>query len=148
MIPINIRQLIETVAIHLSRQQAVSRDDEGCWYRNWNGQACAIGCLIRDDNYTQEIEGSTVHSLSLNYQGKGDLAKVAEDVYRFKGDVDQVRYERFLRHMQIYHDDAIWALPGQPGYSSRLSATNLMRSATLGNIRADLEQIWNHTGRH
>jgi len=51
------QEIFDTVAAHLFTQgrQAVSRDGT-CQYRTEDGLKCAVGCLIRDEDYNPEIE--------------------------------------------------------------------------------------------
>jgi hypothetical protein len=52
------REVFDRVREHLLSQMKQSIDEEGdCKYRGPDGLKCAIGCLIPDDVYTQELEG-------------------------------------------------------------------------------------------
>jgi len=51
----------EKVANHLLTQNSRSVDAlDTCLYRDVKGKRCAIGCLIEDIQYTEELEGKTV----------------------------------------------------------------------------------------
>ncbi|WP_321794177.1 hypothetical protein [Caballeronia sp. J97] len=52
------KEIYERVSEHLLRQRAVSEDDNGsCRLRSPEGRKCAIGSLVRDDQYEPELEG-------------------------------------------------------------------------------------------
>ena len=53
----NKKQLFKTVAEHLLNQQAKSAIGGLCMYRVTNGNKCAVGCLISDKVYTEDLEG-------------------------------------------------------------------------------------------
>lgn len=40
-----------------------------CQYRTTEGLMCAAGCLIPDDKYDEEMEGSTANSIYFDYPG-------------------------------------------------------------------------------
>lgn len=56
------QELFDRVATHLLTQGEQSFDEGiGCAYRGENGKKCAIGCLIPDEWYSEDLEGNTVH---------------------------------------------------------------------------------------
>ena len=58
----NKKQLFKTVAEHLLNQQAKSAIGDLCMYRVPNGNKCAVGCLISDKVYTEDLEGLAADS--------------------------------------------------------------------------------------
>lgn len=50
------QEVFDQVAEHLLKQMAQSRQSTGCAYRGNNGLKCAAGCLIADDEYSEEFE--------------------------------------------------------------------------------------------
>lgn len=58
----NKHEVFAKVKAHLLAQGKRSMGDNGCAYRGANGRMCALGCLIPDDKYVPEIEGSTICS--------------------------------------------------------------------------------------
>ena len=54
------QQMFTKVARHLIKQGKKSIKDGQCLYRGPEGTSCAIGCLIPDEMYTEEIEGKAV----------------------------------------------------------------------------------------
>ena len=56
----NKKKVFKIIATHMLTQNEVSADTQNCLYRNGAGLCCAIGVLINDDNYSEELEGHTV----------------------------------------------------------------------------------------
>lgn len=50
------QEVFDQVAEHLLKQNAQSKHDLGCAYRGNNGLKCAAGCLIADNEYSEEFE--------------------------------------------------------------------------------------------
>ena len=58
------QETIDRSAAHLLKQGGRSIDRNGnCRYRGDNGEMCAIGCLIPDEDYSLGMEGRSVLSL-------------------------------------------------------------------------------------
>lgn len=59
------QELFNTVYAHLLKQniQAKMHDNVGCYYRAPNGNMCAVGCLITDEEYDPDMEGMDVVGL-------------------------------------------------------------------------------------
>ena len=56
----NQQEIFDKVATHLiaqGKQSLMISNDEACAYRGTNGNMCAAGCLIPDDEYSPEFEG-------------------------------------------------------------------------------------------
>lgn len=51
------QEVFDQVANHLLTQNAKSITDGNCHYRSLDGLMCAAGCLIDDDEYTENMEG-------------------------------------------------------------------------------------------
>jgi len=49
--------IFDQVKHHLLAQNALALDDDDCVYRAPDGRRCAIGALIPDDLYHEEMEG-------------------------------------------------------------------------------------------
>jgi len=72
------KEIYNYVVTHLKNQgsQSLSVDDfhrgapfrEICAYRGADNKMCAVGCLIADDEYYPEMEGSNVNALLSNYR--------------------------------------------------------------------------------
>lgn len=54
----SVAKIFETVSAHLLSQNAVSEDGTGtCRLRGDNGRRCAIGVLVMDEFYNEQLEG-------------------------------------------------------------------------------------------
>ncbi len=94
-------EIIDKVTEHLLNQNKKSistysmvQDENGqpvpgCLYRGEDGLKCAIGCLIKDDEYSFDIEGYTVLEL---YESKRLFKRLAP-------------YVELLLDLQSIHDD-------------------------------------------
>ena len=61
-----LQEIFDRVGNHLLTQNAKSwdrTDISSCRYRGDFGRTCAVGCLITDDNYSEDLEGFAVNSL-------------------------------------------------------------------------------------
>lgn len=55
-----LQEAFNKMYVHLMTQKVRSEGiDGGCAYRGADGRQCAIGCLIEDEYYLPEIEGTT-----------------------------------------------------------------------------------------
>lgn len=70
----NKQEIFDTVARHLATQghRAAVRTELGdrCRYRLHNGDRCAIGCLIPDEEYITDLEGGGVAAIFNYLTGK------------------------------------------------------------------------------
>lgn len=83
--------VFDQVAKHLLTQKAKSHSEGCCAYRGDYDRKCAVGCLIPDNVYRKDLEGSTV---------KSD---------RFKSTLRQLGLEscvQLLKDLQVVHDQA------------------------------------------
>lgn len=57
----SLQETFDTVVKHLLTQNKRSEDrySTGCKYKTSTGLKCAVGCLIPDDKYSPEMEGSS-----------------------------------------------------------------------------------------
>jgi hypothetical protein len=54
----SLSEIFATVRSHLLTQEAISEDDAGtCRLRGQDGRRCAIGVLIHDQHYCEQLEG-------------------------------------------------------------------------------------------
>lgn len=62
------QDVFDFVAAHLYKQGRPAKDDKGsCVYRNpLDKTECAIGCLIPEHMYNQELEGNTIYGIVAN----------------------------------------------------------------------------------
>lgn len=57
------QEIFDTVASHLLTQKAKAVDGDSCMYRAPDGKKCAVGCLITDEEYSPDMEGSAISDL-------------------------------------------------------------------------------------
>lgn len=87
------REIFDHVKQHLLTQNVRSTLGNGlCAYRGENGCKCAIGCLIPDEVYKPEIEGSSIRVLL-------DYKLLPEELHR-----ELVPHESLLDRLQTVHD--------------------------------------------
>lgn len=67
--PTTAQEIFNTVAMHLLVQgrKAVGKNGK-CAYRSPNGDRCAVGVLISDEEYLKKMEGKTVVKLLIDGQ--------------------------------------------------------------------------------
>lgn len=88
--------LFTKVAMHLLRQgQRSVMQEDGCAYRGPKGLKCAIGCLIPDEVYSPDIEGTGINSAS------SALMRVLEAAGLIISDPEE---RNFLAALQSVHD--------------------------------------------
>lgn len=80
------QEIFDVVVRHLRKQNAKSRNDVMCLYRGLCGMKCAVGCLIPDELYEKDLEGSSV-----------------QDILDFLPGIEEAQIE-FLERLQVIHD--------------------------------------------
>jgi hypothetical protein len=60
--------IFDTVAIHLFTQGCQATENESCLYRAPNGTKCAVGILIPDSAYTEDMEFQSAESIINDYE--------------------------------------------------------------------------------
>lgn len=60
------QQIFDKVVNHLRKQRTQAMEGDGCVYRARNGNMCAVGCLIADEDYNPNFERNDVLSLNLD----------------------------------------------------------------------------------
>lgn len=97
-----LQEIFNRVKAHLLTQNAKARIPDGGWgygacrYRGTNGLKCAIGCLIPDEAYTADLEGSVLFRVLSTIPGIPTSAGRNDPTY--------VRYEILLAELQSIHD--------------------------------------------
>lgn len=87
------QEIFTKVKIHLLTQNEKSTDGKKCFYRGPNGLKCALGCLINDEFYSQEMEC---------YE---PIAQEKVNVALEKsGILEKLEFNSFLCELQIIHD--------------------------------------------
>jgi len=86
-------ELIEFVEAHLIKQGAKSLmpgSTTECAYRGENGNMCAAGCLIKDEFYSEELEGDNANNRTVKF------ALIASGVMHNQIDL--------VQQLQVIHD--------------------------------------------
>jgi hypothetical protein len=52
-----LQQMFDRIVGHLRTQNRQCKDQDACLYRGPEGNKCAVGCLITDEHYTEQLEG-------------------------------------------------------------------------------------------
>lgn len=94
------RQVFEYVKNHLLKQNQQSSHGSGCAYRGPYGMSCAVGCLIDDDHYDEELEDNDVFDGSV-------IDALLESVGNWLVEVDDCLSDKrilMLRLLQQIHD--------------------------------------------
>lgn len=95
------QELFDKVATHLLKQRRVSRltNSGSCAYRGVEGTSCAIGCLIPDELYEKNMEGSSIRILMMH---RPDIQELIG-----KGNVELAsRLQRIHDSVSIYRTDS------------------------------------------
>jgi len=91
------QQIFDKVVSHLLHQgERATSEDGRCSYRGQNGTQCAAGCLIDDEYYSADLEGSVVYSVSVRRALQ--LSGVCDDYNNNEAPLD------VLRSLQSIHD--------------------------------------------
>lgn len=91
----NTQQAFDIMVQHLRQQGRPSRDDvAGCMYRGPDGTKCAVGALIPDELYRDNMEGRTIRPLLIQ-----DCNAYSE-LCRLLDSIDL----QLLEEMQTIHD--------------------------------------------
>ena len=109
------QEIFTKVVTHLRKQgdKAMGRDPldpempAGCMYRGENGTMCAVGCLIRDEVYTSDIEGYGVCNIGGGYLGEDHEAGRAYQTLAnalYESGVDVYEDRSLLEALQKLHD--------------------------------------------
>lgn len=83
------QEIFDTVAKHLLTQMERSESRKGCLYRGPNGLKCAVGVLIKDEFYSEELEYATA-----------DVSEVMAALEK-----SGVFYDEIMIDLQILHDE-------------------------------------------
>lgn len=89
-----IQELFDISAVGMLKQnkRSVNEHDE-CQYHHTNGNRCAIGFIIPDNRYTEDIEDNNV-----------DSAQVWFVLHQSQVDVQDENTMEFLKELQRVHD--------------------------------------------
>lgn len=95
------QKLVNIIVPHLLKQNARSvmkSNSKVCLYRGLNGRMCAVGAVIKDEHYNEDLEGI---SISIIFDRSGE--KLCLALKRSGIDVDSDYY--LLSQLQWIHDN-------------------------------------------
>lgn len=122
------QEIFDTVARHLLKQGKRSMKGEHCAYRGDGDTACAVGCLMTDDESAPELEGSSVEGLV----SRGALPNRLRPHARLLGRLQRV-------HDEVeYNDDGDVVAPNAKHFKKRLAA---LAATTIGLSAAVLDEV-------
>lgn len=103
-----LREIFDKVKAHLVQQNKKSMDSNSpgnavCAYRGINGASCAVGCLIPDSLYTEQIEGITIRSILNTTCLIEDQKKLKEVLIESVGELTHAKMD-LLKDLQDLHD--------------------------------------------
>lgn len=99
----NEQEIFDTVANHLLTQNAKAQDGFHCRYRTKDGLKCAIGCLIKEEDYKPEMEyhladGPRISELSYLKSVKGSFLRKLQFIHDIWNVADwKIQLERFAK---------------------------------------------------
>lgn len=99
------QEIFDKVALHLLTQGKRSENEYGCMYRGDEGRMCAAGCLIKEEDYDNDLENKIVSADDV-YEALTCSGVFERDIY------DQEKVELLLK-LQDMHDTRnpdIWAI--------------------------------------
>ena len=98
------QEIFDTVLTHLREQgKAAATDDGGCRYRDADGTACAVGCLIPDELYDPVIEGLSVSQIIRAAVYLHDQAQARAPFTRITNHIG-AEHLQLLQELQDAHD--------------------------------------------
>lgn len=97
---LSLQEIFDKVISHLRKQGVQSGSSGDCLYRGPNGTMCAVGCLIKDEFYSNELEDMPADcSIVLkSLVSSGILAPAENGAY---GEVTKIH---LLSDLQELHD--------------------------------------------
>lgn len=128
----NEQEIFDTVVNHLANQKRRSmaifvhgeEEINTCAYRGKNGDMCAVGCLIKDEDYDPEMEAKSVDNLISNgllpaylmqYTGLLEALRLAHDT---AFNVDQLT--QMFRNAGVIYDLDVSAVDHITEWDSRV----------------------------
>ncbi len=88
------KDVFDYVSLFLINQNKKSELKEiGCAYRGLDGEKCAIGCIISNDSYSENLESLTVYDQKIQWAIRASLPNY------------NVLNETFLSQLQEVHDN-------------------------------------------
>ena len=112
----NLQQVFDKVSNHLLTQNRKSMEDGDCSYHSSDGTKCAIGCLIPENMYTEEMEGNSVSSSLVNgalhpISVKGDMHDMLCDLQSVHDNLWPTEWTKALLRLAITYKLFFTPLP-------------------------------------
>lgn len=124
------QEIFDTVTTHLFTQGKRADVGKGsytsCRYRTGEGLKCAVGCLIKDEFYSETYEGSGVYDADV-------VDAVSKSIGIQPGETEDVF--SLLGCLQNIHDDAFNS--DSDGFNRRRLFGSLERMANLHKLNTD-----------
>jgi hypothetical protein len=101
------KQIFNKVKKHLLNQGEQAKNLYSCLYRTQNGLKCAIGCLISDELYSDEIECGILDYNDYNGIWSGDINNnclLVQTLYQSGIDLSNKETVELLNKLQSIHD--------------------------------------------
>jgi hypothetical protein len=94
------------------KKRAYCLDTDNCVYRTKDGNRCAVGCLIEDEDYSESLENQTASDVArvipylsnLDYIMLDDMQRVHDIGYLWTEEgVDKVKMYQELQNIADFH---------------------------------------------
>lgn len=126
----NKQEIFDKVAAHLLKQKVAAVGEHGsCRYRGMNGTSCAVGCLIPDEHYKEDMEGYSVNVVI--EQPAPERATLFSSVLKASG-IDEENF-KLLLDLQFVHDRIML----RPFALDRVSAESRQGRVALNQARVE-----------
>ena len=103
-----LQEIYDKVKAHLLAQGRPAMFQGSCVYRSPNGLKCAVGCLITDEAYDEDLEGVPVRCLLGCNEDDEETVAAYEQMLRQSGiDTSNKELVRMLSALQYAHDDGV-----------------------------------------
>lgn len=143
-----LQALLDRMIDHLATQKARAVDPISgvCRYRTRDGLMCAVGCLIDDDDYDDDIEGDLAPMFDPENQDT-PWQEVGNRLISLAPSISRHALEQFLSLVQAYHDTKGNAdlYSGFIALAATCNYTRAMSEAEPGQLReriaADLASL-------
>jgi len=86
------QELFDIMATHLMTQgtRSVNPDSAVCLYRGPNGTKCAVGVLIPDDEYDEDMENEKAGAVAAHFIKDSDLRQEFQNNFALMQDMQQL----------------------------------------------------------
>lgn len=103
-----LQEIYDKVKVHLLAQGRPAMFQGSCVYRSPSGLKCAVGCLITDEAYDEDLEGVPVRCLFEPGTEDKDVTEAYRAMLRESGiDTSNKDLLRLLSSLQKAHDDGV-----------------------------------------